>query len=299
MRSTSLLAFAAALGTGAAANAAGTPRLTPATLSLITRKVLAACDRLDGLQDDLIDDPRRCDFDPGTLKCAGAATDSCLTSEQIIAVGKVYQGAVNPRSGAQIFAGWPRGSEQGWRQYLLDPPEPMRLGLFRDFAFDDPHWHWRTFDWDRDIDHLDTQLPQLDATARDLSAFRARGGKIIMYAGWADAVVPAQDTVEYFDAVAREMGGLASAQEFFRLFLVPGMGHCGDISLDSFVALEALEQWVEEGRAPQRLVASQTRNGGVVRSRPACVYPQVARFRGTGSSDDARDFECVAPSGRR
>ena len=277
----------------------GRPRLTPAHLKLINTHAVDACDRLDGLQDGLIEDPSRCDFDPGTLLCKGGAADSCLTSEQIAAVRSVYQGAVNPRSGEPIFVGWPRGSEEGWRQYLLAPPEPMRLGLFRDFGFHDPHWDWRTFDWDEDIDYLDAHLPHLDATSRDLSTFRTRGGKIIMYAGWADAVVPAQDTINYFEAVARDMGGHATVQDFFRLFVVPGMGHCGgEVSLDSFAALTALEQWVEQGRPPQGLMAEQRRNGQVVRTRPLCAYPESARYDGSVSRDDARSFTCVAPAAR-
>jgi feruloyl esterase len=175
----------------------------------------------------------------------------------------------------------------------------MRLGLFRDFGFHDPHWDWRSFDWDQDIDYLDAQLPHLDATSRDLGTFRARGGKLIMYAGWADAVVPAQDTIDYFEAVARDMGGLATVQDFLRLFLVPGMGHCGgEVSLDSFAALTALEQWVEEGRPPRGLVAEQRRNAQVVRTRPLCAYPEIARHGGGASSDDARNFTCVAPATR-
>ena len=272
----------------------GKPRLTSGHLRMITRHARAACDRIDGLQDGLIDDPRHCDFDPGALLCKGDATDSCLTGEQIAAVRAVYRGASRAKSGEQIFVGWPRGSEEGWQRYLLAPPEPMRLGLFRDFGFHDPHWDWRSFDWDRDIDYLDAQLPHLDATSRDLRAFQGRGGKIIMYAGGADAVVPAQDTIDYFEAVASEMGGLATVQDFFRLFLVPGMGHCGgEVSLDTFAALTALERWVERGHRPQGLLAEQRREGQVVRTRPLCAYPEIARYTGVGSSDDAGNFRCV------
>jgi feruloyl esterase len=271
----------------------GKPRLMPDHLNLVARQAVAACDRLDGLHDGLIDDPRRCDFDPGVLLCKGAATDACLTSDQIEAVRTVYRGASRPKSGEQIFVGWPRGSEAGWRQYLLAPPEPMRLGLFKDFGFHDPNWDWRTFDWDRDIDYLDAQLPHLDATSVDLRAFQARGGKIIMYAGWADPVVPAADTINYFEAVARDMGGLAAVQDFFRLWLVPGMGHCGgEVSLDSFAALTALEQWVEEGRRPQGLISEQRLKDRIVRTRPLCAYPEVARHSGAGNSDDAGNFTC-------
>jgi feruloyl esterase len=217
------------------------------------------------------------------------------------AARKMYEGAKNPRTGELIFAGWPRGSEgfgdsaiQGWRQYVLDPQEPMRVGFFRYFLFHDPNWDYRTIDWERDLAYAEQKMPYMAAVDRDLTPFKKRGGKLLMYTGWADPVVPPHDTVAYYDAVVKTMGGLEKTREFYRFFLAPGMGHCGGgPGPNQFDALTALEQWVEKGIAPEKLNASHSTNGKIDRTRPLCVYPKVARWNRTGSSDDAANFTCV------
>ncbi len=277
----------------------GRPVLPPATLSLLTKAAIAACDASDGLKDGLVDDPRSCRFDPSSLTCRGAQSESCLTEGQVVAVKKVYDGARNPRTGEQIFPGWARGSEQGWGTYILNPSEPMRIGFFRYFTFHDPKWDWRTFDWDRDVAFVDEQVPFLSATSRDLRAFKSNRGKLIMYTGWADPVVPPQDTVTYYEDVVKAMGGSRETQTFFRFFPVPGMGHCtGGPGPSSFDALSALERWSEHDVAPEQLIASHSSNGAVDRTRPLCAYPKVARYRGTGSVDAAASFACVEPTPR-
>ena len=166
------------------------------------------------LKDGIIDDPRRCTFDPAKLLCkSGADEATCLTPPQVDAVKKVYEGVKNPRTGEQIFTGWPRGSEgfgdapgQSWRQYIMDPPEPMRVGFFKYFLFHDPNWDYRTIDWERDLAYAE-RLPYMPAVDRDLTPFKKSGGKLLMYTGWADPVVPPQDTVAYYDAVVKTMGG--------------------------------------------------------------------------------------------
>ena len=280
----------------------GRPIVKPAKLGAITNAVVAACDGVDGLKDGQIDDPRRCHVDPSTMACRGEASDSCLTPAEIDAVKKVYDGAKNRRTGERIFPGWVPGSEQGWGQYLLNPHEPSRLGFFRNFAYHDPQWDWRTFDWDRDIAYVESQLPYLSATSRDVSAFRSHGRKLVMYTGLADPVVPPLDTFAYYDAVVDKEGGLSATQAFFRFFPVPGMGHCGGgTGPNAFDALGALEQWVERGVAPDSLIASRSTRGTVDRTRPLCAYPKVARYTGAGSIDDAANFACVvtAPGGVR
>jgi len=280
----------------------GQPILTPAKLALITKTAVDACDAYDGVKDGVIDDPRRCHFDPGTLLCKANADEStCLTSLQVDAVRKVYDGAKNPRTGEQIFTGWPRGSEgfgdstsQGWRAYVMDPTEPMRVGLFRYFLFHDPNWDWRTIDWDRDVAYAEQKLPFMQAVDRDLTPFKKRGGKLLMYTGWADPVVPPQDTAAYYDGVVKTMGGLERTRDFFRFFAAPGMGHCaGGPGPNQFDTLAALEQWVEKGVAPDKLIASHVTNGKVDRTRPLCPYPMVARWKGTGSTDEAANFSCA------
>ena len=282
----------------------GTPILDQAALSTVTNAAVAACDAQDGLKDGLIEDPRTCKFDPAALACKeGTNGGSCLSPEQVDAVKKVYDGAKNPRTGEQIFTGWPRGSEafgespiQSWRQYITSPKEPSRVGVFRYFLFHDPNWKLSSLDYDRDLALAEERIPHLAAVDRDLAPFKKRGGKLIMYAGWMDPVVPPQDNVAYYEAVAKTMGGYDKTRDFFRLFTAPGMGHCaGGPGPNQFDALTALEQWVEKGVAPATLLASHSTGGKVDRTRPLCPYPQVARYKGTGSIDEAESFTCVQP----
>jgi pimeloyl-ACP methyl ester carboxylesterase len=281
----------------------GKPIIPLAKLQLLTKSAVEACDNLDGLKDGIIDDPRRCTFDPAKLSCkAGADDATCLMPAQVEAAKKTYEGVKNPRTGEQIFTGWPRGSEgfgdapgQSWRAYIMDPQEPMRVGFFRYFLFHDPNWDYRSVDLERDLAYAEQKLPFMAAVERDMSPFKKRGGKLLMYTGWADPVVPPQDTVAYYEAVVKTMGGLEKTREFFRLFMAPGMGHCsGGPGPNQFDHLTALEQWVEKGVAPDKLIASHVTNGRVGRTRPLCLYPQVARWKGTGSSDEAANFSCVA-----
>ncbi len=286
---------------------AGAPLLTPAKLALLTRSVTAACDANDGLKDGLVDDPRRCRFDPATLACkAGSDEAACLTPPQVAAAQRMYEGTRSPRTGALIYTGWPRGSEafgepanQGWRQYILDPKEPSRLGVFKYFLFHNPNWDFRTVDLDRDLAYAEQQIPHIAAVDTNLAPFKRRGGKLLVYSGWVDPVVPPQTAVAYYEGVVKTMGGQAQTQDFFRLFMAPGMGHCaGGPGPSQFNALEALEQWVEAGKAPEQLVATHSTAGKVDRSRPLCVYPKVARYTGKGSTDEAANFTCVAAPAR-
>ena len=275
---------------------AGKSILPAAKLPAITNAAIAACDAQDGVTDGLISNPHGCTFDPAALLCRGSESDACLTQPQIVAVKKVYAGAVNPRDHEQIFPGWAAGSETGWGTYLLNPKEPARLGLFRTFAFGNPAWDWRRFDWDRDIADVDRRFAYLNATSPNLQDFKTRGGRIVMYTGLADPVVPPADVVAYYDAVSKAMGGLRQTQEFFRFFPVPGMGHCmGGPGPNTFDALGALERWVEHGAAPDSIPASHSANGLVDRARPLCPYPQEAVYSGFGDINDAHNFSCGRP----
>jgi feruloyl esterase len=271
-------------------------------LQLLTRSAVAACDADDGVRDGVIDDPRRCHFDPASLLCKAAAGGECLTSTELDAVRKVYAGPRNPRTGAQIFPGWPFGSEgwgaganDGWRNFV-DVPEPRRAGFFQFFVFNNPKWDFWSFDWDRDVEYTNRVMGFLNATSPDLKPFRDRGGKIVMHTGWADPILPAPDVIKYYEEVTNAMGGPGETQSFFRLFMAPGMAHCsGGPGPDSVDALTALESWVERGVAPETIEAVRKRaDGSVERSRPLCVYPKVARWLGRGSTDEAKSFACVA-----
>jgi feruloyl esterase len=274
--------------------------LPASKLPMVSRAVLNACDAIDGLRDGLIDDPRRCGFDPVGLLCRGKDNGQCLTQIEVEALRKLYGGLTDPKTGARIFAGFSRGSEDmpgaNWLNYIINPAEPMRVNLFRYFVFHDPAFDWRTLDWERDLEYADRKLGFMNATERNLAPFEKRGGKLLMYAGWSDPVVPPEDTVAYYEGVAAAMGGLESTRRFARLFMAPGMGHCGGGPGPSqFDALSALDQWVNNGKAPEYLIASHAKNGVVDRTRPLCPYPQVASYKGTGSIDEAANFACVAP----
>lgn len=265
-------------------------------LPAIAAAATAACDAADGLRDGVIDDPRACHFDPASIACKGDDGPGCLMPREIEAVKKVYDGAKNPRTGAQIFPGWARGSEQGWGTYITNPPEPVRVGLFKGWAFHDPGWDMRSFDWDRDVAYINAALPSVNATSTDLSAFKSRGGKLVMYTGLADPVVPPQAVVNYYERVTAAMGGRARTESFFRFFPVPGMAHCrGGVGPNTFDALQTLEQWVEKDDVPRFMIATHTTGQRVDRSRPLCPYPQKARYKGTGSTDIAANFACVDP----
>jgi len=275
----------------------GSPLLTQPKLALLARASTAACDAADGIRDGVIDQPRLCRFDPAVLLCTGPDGDNCLTTAQVAAVKKVYDGAKNARTGEPIFSGWARGTEQGWGSYITNPREPVRVGLFRYFVFQDPAWHWRTFDWDRDVAFVESQVPHLSAVSVDYRAFRARGGKVLLYTGLADPVVPPEDIIGYYEKVAAAAGGLTEARRFMRFFPAPGMGHCGGgAGPSSFDALGALERWVEQGIAPTRIIASHSTGGTVDRTRPLCAYPERARYTGRGSTDAETNFTCAAPA---
>jgi feruloyl esterase len=271
-------------------------------LQLLTRSAVAACDADDGVRDGVIDDPRRCHFDPASLLCKAASGSDCLTSTELDAVRKVYAGPRNPRTGEQIFPGWPFGSEgwgpganDGWRNFV-DVPQPRRAGFFQFFVFNNPKWDFWSFDWDRDVEYTNRIMGFMNATSPDLKPFRDRGGKIVMHTGWADPILPAPDVIKYYEEVTKAMGGAGETQSFFRLFMAPGMAHCsGGPGPDSLDALTALESWVERRIAPETIEAVRKRaDGSVERSRPLCVYPKVARWSGRGSTDEAQSFSCVA-----
>jgi feruloyl esterase len=271
-------------------------------LPVVYRAAIDACDAIDGIKDVVIDDPRRCRFDPGALLCQGPDGAGCLTAGEVAAVRKVYDGARNPRTGERIYPGWARGSEApaagpigSWAGYFVGRAEPARVEFWRYWVFDDPAWDPRSFDFDRDVSYAEAKLAAVSAVDPDLGAFQRRGGKLIMYHGWADPVAPPEDAVGYYERVAGAMGGLEKTAGFFRLFMAPGMAHCGGgPGPNTFDALGALDLWVAKGVAPNRILASHSNAGKVDRTRPLCPYPQAARWTGSGSTDDATAFVCAA-----
>jgi len=264
----------------------------------IHRAALDACDALDGLKDGLIGDVLSCRFDPKVLECkAGANSDSCLTTPQVEAVRKLYAGARHPKTGELIFPGLEPGSELSWGG-PAGGPEPLAVGadLFKFVVFKDPKWDFHKFDLARDYDAVH-KIDGLDLspTSPDLKAFVARGGKLLIYQGWADQNVAPQSTVDYYNNVVKTIGQ-KQVDESVRLFFAPGMAHCGGgEGPNVFDALTSLEQWREQGKAPTSILATHSTNGKVDRSRPLCPFPQVAKYKGTGSIDEAANFTCTAP----
>jgi feruloyl esterase len=287
-----------------------------AKLGLLANRVYEQCDAKDGLKDGLIDDPRRCDFKPARdlPNCAeGTDQADCFTKDQIKAVERIYDDVIS--QGKRFFPGWPVGAEvvapsgqSGWIGQQINGPngagawtsyganflrfvspgaKPGNLNL-------DPTALFRQFDIDKDPARMEELHQILDATDTDLSAFRQRGGKMMMYFGWADPQLNARMGVEYYEQVVEKMG--ASTNEFFRLFMVPGMFHCGGgVGTSQFDPATPVVNWVEAGKAPDRIEASRVLAGKTVRTRPLCVYPLVARYRGSGSIDEAANFACVKP----
>jgi feruloyl esterase len=270
--------------------------IPPSKYPALHQAVLDACDAIDGVKDGVIEDPRACHFDPASIECKGGDGPSCLTAPQVATARKIYGPAKNPRTGATIFPGLAYGSELAWRGLAGPRPLVIAEDYYKFVVFKNPAWDYRTFDFDQDVTLSDrVDAGAINATDPDMKAFFARGGKIVMYHGWADQLISPQNSLDYLDQVAKAMGGLDKADASIRLFMVPGMTHCGGgPGPTTFDALGALEQWVEQKKAPDRLTASHLANGVPDRTRPICPYPRVATYTGSGSSDDAASFVCRA-----
>ena len=269
-----------------------------AKLTLVNTAVLAACDALDGVVDGLLTDPHQCHFDPAILLCRGGDGDDCLTAPQVAAVKMGY--APLNRKGGLIYPGLVPGGETGWAMLTAANPEPggIDVGMFRFLAHEDPAWDWRTFDVDRDVALIDKKASFIDATSPDLSAFRARGGKLLIYHGWNDGgsggAISPQNTINYYSSVLARMG--PQQQDWLRLFMVPGMAHCGGGPGPNQVNwIAALERWRESGIAPDQLSASRVTDNRVNMTRTICPYPQIAKYSGVGSTNDAANFACSLP----
>jgi feruloyl esterase len=266
--------------------------------AMIHQAAIGACDAGDGLKDGLIDDPSKCKFDPAVLLCQGADSPSCLTGPQVAAAQKIYSPATNPRTGQVLFSSLVPGTELGWAVPAPGPDtNPNIWDQYRFVVFKNPAWDWRSFDFDADIERSEgADNIVMNATDPNLKPFVAHNGKLLIYQGWADTNVPAPNTIKYYRSVTDTLGGSSKTMSNVRLFLAPGMGHCrGGDGPNEFDKVTALEQWVEQGKAPERLIASHRADGKVNRTRPLCPYPQVAKYKGSGSIDDAANFACQAP----
>ena len=298
----------------------------PATkLDAVNQAVLAQCRGQDGgvKTDAFLTDPRNCAFDPAKMQCpAGTDAPSCLTADQVAAMKTYYAGSINPSNDAVINPGNMHGSETS---------NPAALGLAFNENLNEPSfdslfkwvfgltWQWQTFDFNQNVATVDQVLaPDLNATSTDLRTFAGRGGKLILYAGWADPLIPSPSTINYFNALAQTMFGAVSSgtikqtQQFARLFMAPGMWHCQagpgpnafggmiqqPVSFDpQHDLVSALAQWVESGVAPTSVIATKYNNDapqlGIAMQRPLCVYPQIPQYAGRGDPTLATSFKCV------
>jgi Tannase and feruloyl esterase len=254
--------------------------------------------------------------------CQGAENDKCLTAPQVAALKKIYAGPQNSK-GETVYPGYSPGGESGfsgWPLWITGTGagnKSLQFGfgtqLFMDMVYSDPQWDPKKFDVDHDMKVADDRVgPKLNALNPDLKKFKDRGGKLILYHGWSDAAIPPMATIQYYQNVVSKMGAKNAAQ-FVELYMAPGMQHCGGgPGPDSFGQATvahadpsedmsaSLEKWVESGVAPKQIVAAKYKSGtnpasGVVRTRPLCPYPQVAKYKGSGSTDDAANFTCAAP----
>ena len=280
----------------------GDSELPVSKLPLLAKVVYDKCDAADGLKDGIIDDPRRCGFDASrdVPKCAGAEVADCFTAAQIAGLAKIY-GGVRDSKGKLLFPGEPVGSEPVWAENLIGPSKlvlPRAESQMKFFYLDpppDPSWSYTMFNFNTDPPRLVRNGSLVNARNTDLAPLKKRGGKIVHYSGWADQQVNPLPGIAYYEAVSKEMGDEAT-RDFYRLFMVPGMFHCnGGPGCNTADWLAAVMDWVEKGTAPAQLIGAHVEAGKTTRTRPLCPYPQVARYKGEGSIDDAANFACVAP----
>ena len=270
-------------------------------LTVLHDAAVKACDALDGVKDGVIENPRICKFNPATVQCKAGDAADCLTAAQVDSAKLVYAGLKDPTTGAQFWPGYEVGSELDWPGHIGEP-FIIPQGYFKAMVFNNAKWNWKTFNFTSPKDFAvlydaDARYaPILNATDPDLSAFKALGGKLILWHGWSDQNIAPQNSINYYNSVVNDQGSDTETMDFMRLFLAPGMGHCsGGLGPNVFDSLTPLTQWVEKGTAPTQIVASHLTAGVVDRTRPLCVYPQVATYKGSGSTDDAANFECVGP----
>ncbi|HEY7707036.1 MAG TPA: tannase/feruloyl esterase family alpha/beta hydrolase [Gaiellaceae bacterium] len=282
-----------------AMNAAGN-FVAPCKLVAATTAAVAACDTIDGVSDGVIEDPLRCKFDPATL--VGTAT-ACgeITAADAEMIRKIWQGP-RRQNGEFMWYGLPRGANLTALNNSIGTPLTgfpffITIEWFRYWLSQNPALDWRTITpeayelyWDQSLEEFGALI---GTDNPDLSAFRKRGGKIVMWHGWADQLIYPQGTIDYYERVQDELGH-SSTSKFLRLFMAPGVAHCGGgAGPPPSGQFEALVRWVEKGDAPDTLDAIRTdANGTVIRSRPLCPYPLVARYKGRGSTDDADNFRC-------
>ena len=268
-----------------------------------------AVNKLCADEDGLVQDPRKCQFNPQSLQCHGSETGNCLSADEVTVLDKWYGGVKNSR-GEQLYPGGvPLGSEAYWPLWLTGLPGGggALISIFgadfvRYMAFEPdpgPGYDLLKFNFDTDPARMQMMSEMYNSTNPDLSKFKARGGKLLMYQGWADAIVTPVKTIEYYNHVEKFFGGPEATQNFARLFMLPGVDHCGiqpgpGADQTGYDPLTALEQWVEHDIPPATLLTTKrNKEGTALWVRPVCAYPKVAHFQGGGDRNDASRYACV------
>lgn len=271
--------------------------ITPEKWGFIHDAVMTQCDEKDGLKDKLIQDPRACNFDVQTLRCRDGDRPDCLNAAQFEALNLILTGSKNPRTGASIYPGYPIGVAMTPGPVTGRNPDSSGPATFR-MLFQKPDWDWKAMDLDKDLAAAeaigDKTINAVDETR--LKPLFDRGGKILMYHGWSDPAISALISIDYYEKAVAANGGLGRTFDSIRLFMVPGMAHCmGGEGPNSFDKMAPLVEWVEKGRAPNQIVATHLTADVADRTRPLCPYPQVAKYKGAGSIDEAASFACARP----
>ncbi len=270
--------------------------LTPAKLNALHQAYVQACDALDGVEDGIVSHPGQCAFDPGVLQCAAGDAENCLTEPQVDTMRAIYGGVVNPRTGEVQFEGFPPGSEQQLAALVMGPvPFMAATSYMRDIVFDDPEWDFKSFDYDQDSLRATAAWGDvLDVPPDGLDAFFARGGKLILSHGWQDGLIPAGNTIKFYNQLLAHVDE-SVAREQLRLFMIPGMAHCaGGEAPHLFDALGLVDTLAQGAPMPETIIVSNP-PGTPPRTRPLCPYPQLAVYRGEGDTDQAENFECRMP----
>jgi feruloyl esterase len=270
--------------------------IPPEKYSVIHNAVMDACDAKDGVKDGVLENPPACRFDPQVLACKGADSPSCLTSEQVATARALVSEVKHPQTGNVLYPPLlQQGSELNWATLAGPQPFGNAAEAYKFLVASDPSWDPTTFRPESDIELTDTKVAVLNTVTPNLKPFFARGGKLLMFHGWNDQQVPAMSSVTYYTRVLDAVGKNAAAKSI-QLYMVPGMNHCqGGIGTDTFDKIGAMEEWMARGTAPAAIVASHATDGKVDRTRPLCPYPQVAVYKGSGSTDDAASFACRSP----
>jgi tannase/feruloyl esterase len=272
-------------------------RLVPANkVALFASAVIAACDDQDGVKDGIVSQPHRCKFDPSTLACKNGDAPDCLTPGQVASAKSAYA-PVTTKAGGLVYPGHSPGFESGWRIPTSGAAiNPLFADMPRYIGRQDPNWDVMSFDLDTDLAMAIKNAGFIEASDPDLSRFKARGGRLLLYHGWADPGPAPENTINYYTSVVNKLGG--TQDDWMRLFLLPGVGHCGGgVGPDQADYLGAIERWRDKGVAPNEIVATRTagRGGQTPMTRPLCPFPQVAKYKGTGSTSEASSFACAAP----